>query len=75
MDTYQSIINNNMNQVMRTLTSVTIIMMFPTLIASLFGMNLVNGMEDAPFGFVLALALSLMVSGAAWWFLRHKRLV
>ena len=75
MDTYSSIINNNMNTVMRTLTSVTIIMMFPTLIASLFGMNLVNGMEDAPFGFVLALALSLMVSGAAWWFLRHKRLV
>ena len=75
MDTYSSIINNNMNTVMRTLTSVTIIMMFPTLIASLFGMNLVNGMEDAPYGFVLALALSLMVSGAAWWFLRHRRLV
>ena len=75
MDTYSSIINNNMNTVMRTLTSVTIIMMFPTLVASLFGMNLVNGMEHAPYGFVLALAISLMVSGAAWWFLRHKRLV
>ena len=75
MDTYQSIINNNMNTVMRTLTSVTIIMMFPTLIASLFGMNLVNGMENAPYGFGLALALSIMVSGAAWLFLRNKRLV
>ena len=48
MDTYSSIINNNMNTVMRTLTSVSIIMMFPTLIASLFGMNLVNGMENSP---------------------------
>jgi len=75
MDTYSSIINNNMNTVMRTLTSVTIIMMFPTLVASLFGMNLINGMENMPYGFVLALALSLMVSGAAWGFLRHKRLV
>ena len=75
MDTYSSIINNNMNTVMRTLTSVTIIMMFPTLVASLFGMNLINGMESMPYGFVLALALSLMVSGAAWWILRHKRLV
>ena len=45
MDTYQSIINNNMNNVMRTLTVVTILMMFPTLVAGLFGMNLVNGME------------------------------
>ena len=75
MDTYSSIINNNMNTVMRTLTSVTIIMMFPTLVASLFGMNLINGMESMPYGFGLALALSLMVSGAAWWILRYKRLV
>ena len=45
MNTYQSIINNNMNTVMRTLTSVTIIMMIPTLVTSMFGMNLVNGME------------------------------
>ena len=75
MDTYQSIINNNMNQVMRTLTSVTIIMMFPTLIASLFGMNLVNGMEEKPWGFVFALIISLLVSVGCWWFFRHKRLV
>ena len=75
MDTYSSIINNNMNTVMRTLTSVTIIMMFPTLIASLFGMNLVNGMEENPFGFVTALVISIGVSAAAWWFFRHKRLI
>ena len=75
MDTYSSIINNNMNTVMRTLTSVTIIMMFPTLIASLFGMNLINGMEEKPFGFVLALIISVGTAAAAWWFFRHKRLV
>ena len=75
MDTYSSIINNNMNTVMRTLTSVTIIMMFPTLIASLFGMNLINGMESKPWGFIMALFLSVGVSAAAWLFFRHKRLV
>ena len=75
MDTYQSIINNNMNNVMRTLTSVTIIMMFPTLIASLFGMNLINGMEESRFGFVTAIVLSVGVSAACWWVFRHKRLV
>ena len=75
MDTYQSIINNNMNQVMRTLTSVTIIMMFPTLIASLFGMNLINFLEDKTWGFALALMLSVVVSGICWWILRFKRLV
>ena len=75
MDTYQSIINNNMNTVMRTLTSVTIIMMIPTLITSMFGMNLVNGMEESPWGFILAIILSIGVSGMCWWFFKHKRLV
>ena len=75
MDTYQSIINNNMNTVMRTLTSVTIIMMIPTLITSMFGMNLVNGMEEKPWGFIIAIILSIAVSACCWWFFRHKRLV
>lgn len=74
MDTYSSIINNNMNTVMRTLTSVSIIMMLPTLVSSLFGMNLINGMEDSPLGFPLALLISVIVSGATWWILRHNGL-
>jgi magnesium transporter len=75
MDTYSSIINNNMNTVMRTLTSVSIIIMFPTLIASLFGMNLVNGMETNQFGFLIAMVLSVLVSGLSWLILRKKRLL
>lgn len=75
MDTYQGIINNNMNTVMRTLTSVSIILMFPTLISSLFGMNLVNGMELNPIGFPIALIISLIVSAGSWWFLRFKKLL
>ena len=75
MDTYSSIINNNMNTVMRTLTSVSIILMFPTLIASLFGMNLINGMEDSKFGFIIAIVVSIAISGMSWWIFRHKRLI
>lgn len=75
MDTYSSIINNNMNTIMRTLTSVSIIMMFPTLIASLFGMNVINGMEHSRWGFMVALTISVFVSGLTWWILRHKRLI
>ena len=75
MDTYQSIINNNMNTVLRTLTSVTIIMMIPTLVTSMFGMNLINGMESKPWGFVMAIIISIGVSGLCWWFFKHKRLV
>ncbi len=75
MDTYSSIINNNMNTVMRTLTSVSIVMMLPTLISSLFGMNLINGMEDYRWGFPVALIISVVVSVLSWVILRHKRLL
>jgi len=75
MDTYQSIINNNMNTIMRTLTSVTIILMLPTLVASFFGMNLVNGMESNPIGFFIAIILSIVISVISWVIFKHKRLI
>ena len=75
MDTYSSIINNNMNTTMRTLTSISIVMMLPTLISSLFGMNLINGMEDSHYGFAIALVISVLVSALSWGFLRYKRLL
>lgn len=75
METYSSIINNNMNTVMRTLTTVSILLMFPTLISSLFGMNLVNGMESNPYGFLIALLLSVVITAICWKVFKHKRLI
>lgn len=75
MDTYQSIINNNMNTVMRTLTSVTIILMFPTLITSAFGMNLLNGMEESNLGFIIAIVISIVTAAGTWYILRRKNLL
>ena len=75
MDTYQSIINNNMNTIMRTLTSVTIILMLPTLVASFFGMNLINGMESNPAGFIIAIVISVLISVMSLLIFRHKRLI
>lgn len=72
MDTYANIINNNMSKVMKMLTSISIILMFPTLIASLFGMNLVNGMETWALGFPLALLLSVGVTVAFFWYFKRK---
>ena len=72
METYASIINNNMSSVMKSLTSVSIILMFPTLIASLFGMNLINGMEDLSWGFHLIFCLSIIVTIAFVLLFRRK---
>jgi magnesium transporter len=75
MDTYSSIINNNVNTVMRTLTAVTIILTVPMLVASFFGMNLINGMENNAWGFIIALVISALIAGCSWAVLRAKRLV
>ncbi len=72
MDTYANIINNNMSSVMKMLTSISIIMMFPTLIASLLGMNLINGMETVWWGFPLALVISFGVTMLFTWYFRRK---
>lgn len=72
METYASIINNNMSSVVKSLTSVSIILMFPTFIASLFGMNLVNGMENTTWGFPLVFIISIVITGAFVLFFRRK---
>ena len=72
METYASIINNNMSKVMKMLTSISIMMMFPTLIASLFGMNLINGMETWVWGFPIALLISVGVTAVFFWYFKRK---
>ena len=71
IETYASIISNNMNQTMKTMTSVSIILMFPTLIASIFGMNLLNGMEHWVWGFPLTIIASIIVTFLFVWFFRR----
>ena len=72
METYANIINNNMSKVMKMLTSISIILMFPTLIASLFGMNLINGMESWVWGFPIALVLCLVTTVLFFWYFKRK---
>lgn len=75
MDTYANLINNNMSQVMKMLTSVSLILMFPTLIASLFGMNLINGMEQEWWGFPVAIIITIGITVSFWYYFRHKKLL
>ena len=49
--------------------------MAPTLISSIYGMNVINGLETSPYGFVICIAISVLVTGVSWWILRHKRLI
>ncbi len=73
MDAYASVISNNLNIIMKRLTSISVILMIPTLIASLYGMNVPNGLEDFPMGFWLVFLISLVFSVIGMLFLRSKR--
>lgn len=73
MDTYANLINNNMNRVMRLLTSLNMIIMLPTLVASLFGMNLVNGMESSSWGFIVAIAISVLITVIGWYYFKKRQ--
>ena len=61
MDAFASIISNNQNHVIKVLTSVTIILSLPTLIASFYRMNLTLRMQSSNLGFVVIGALSAAV--------------
>jgi len=62
MDAFASVISNNLNVVMKQLTLISIILMIPTLIASIFGMNVPNFMEDAIWALPVIIAFSLILS-------------
>ncbi|HEX8014486.1 MAG TPA: magnesium transporter CorA family protein [Flavobacterium sp.] len=62
MDAYASVISNNMNNIMKQMTSISIILMIPTLIASLYGMNVPNGLEDSRYGIWILLLVSIILS-------------
>ena len=62
MDAYASIISNNLNRVMKFLTSITIILSIPTMIASFWGMNVPVPRQDNPYGFVILIGFSVIIS-------------
>ncbi len=62
MDAFASIISNNVNTIMKRMTSISIILMVPTLIASFYGMNVPIYGEDMPHGFIIIVIVSLILS-------------
>lgn len=62
MDAFASVISNNLNVVMKQLTLISIILMIPTLIASIFGMNVPNFMEDSVWALPAIIFGSLVLS-------------
>lgn len=73
LDAFASIIANNQNEVLKRLSVITIVLTFPVLIASLFGMNVPSGFEHSKYAFYIVALLSFAISlFIGWFFLRKK---
>ena len=73
MNAFASIITNNVNTIMKRMTSISIILMVPTLIASFYGMNVRSHVENLPYGFYYIVILSVLISAAAFVIFRKIR--
>jgi magnesium transporter len=62
MDAFASVISNNLNIVMKFLTSITIILALPTMIASFFGMNVELPFQHNSYAFSIILLIVLLLS-------------
>lgn len=75
MDAYASIISNNLNGVMKTLTSITIILAVPTMISSFWGMNVNLPLQNNPIGFIIMIVISVVLTLLVSWWLRRKNML
>ena len=72
-ESYSSVIGNNLNRIMKTLTVVTILLMIPTVVAGYYGMNVPNRMENWWLGFPFAVAISIILMAIGYFFIRHSK--
>ncbi len=76
MDAFASIISNNLNIVMKVLTSITIIMTIPISVTSYFSMNVILPIQNNPYAFLIIISFSLFLSlFAIVFFIKKKWLV
>jgi len=73
MDAFAAVISNNVNVIMKRLTSFSIILMLPTLIASFYGMNLEVGTTIHNPKFYVVIGCSLIISVLITLFFKKKR--
>lgn len=75
MDAFASIISNNLNNVMKILAGLTIVLSIPTMIYSFFGMNLALPGAGNPIVTGLVLILSILTAASVWYLMRKKNML
>ncbi|MBC8032917.1 MAG: magnesium transporter CorA family protein [Chitinophagaceae bacterium] len=74
LDAFASIIANNQNDVLKRLSVITIVLTFPVLVASIYGMNVPIPYAHSSYAFYIPVLLSLVISLVIGWFFLRKKL-
>ncbi len=72
-DSYQSMFANNLHKTIKLLTALTIILNIPTMIASIYGMNMKLPFVEHPYAFELVIAVILIVSALGFYLFKRKK--
>lgn len=72
MDARASIVGNNLNVLMKTLNIITICIMMPTLVVSIFSMNVKFPLQSHPWAFFMVIGLAI-VSGISFMFFWKRK--
>lgn len=74
LDTFASIISNNQNVVLKRLTTITLFLSIPVLIASIYGMNVPLPFQHSPYAFWVPISISLIILAiVAFKFIKRKK--
>jgi magnesium transporter len=74
LEAHLSQTSNRLNQVMKKLTSWAAIILVPTLIAGIYGMNFIRPFPrfGSPYGFWIAIGLMVVTGGGLYWIFRKR---
>jgi len=79
LSSLDTMINNlssyQLNEIMKVLTSISIILTIPTLVYGFWGINVPLLFEKLAYGFILVFLISLVISFFVWGWLKKRRLM
>ena len=77
LSSLDTIINNNssfqLNNIMKTLTELTVVLTIPTITYGFWGINLKLPFQGVPYGSLLVIVISLLISVLVWYWLKKKK--
>ena len=77
LSSLDTIINNNssfqLNNIMKTLTELTVVLTIPTITYGFWGINLKLPFQGVPYGSLLVIVISLLISLLVWYWLKKKK--